>query len=215
MGRPPDTEKRRDLARRAVEIFQADGLDVPMSRLADSLGVKRPTLLYHFPSRAHIAELALEELLTDQASFVISRMLEHDHPIDQLYAQVRAVHEYHHGRESRLLFLSQAIASSGSERMAEIIDVGHRVFAPYRRAAVERLREGMARGTVAPCDPEALVALVRAVIDGLMVQRVMTGIELAPVHELLWSQVLKPLKRTPGQADPSQTDSIEGDRGKS
>src|SRR5687768_11359078 len=54
MARPADPEKRLELARKAVEILSTSGLDMPMSQLADALGVKRPTLLYHFPSRGHI-----------------------------------------------------------------------------------------------------------------------------------------------------------------
>ncbi len=197
MPRPPDHEKRLDLARRAVAVLQREGVDVSTTRLADALGIKRPTLLYHFPSRAHIAELALEDLLREQARYVVPKLLAQDHPLDQLYAQVRAVHAFHHGNEGRLLFLAQAIATCDEARMTEIIDVGNRVFEPYRLLAAERIRQGIADGTVAPCDPDALIALVRAVTDGLVVQRMMTGLDLSPVHDLLWTQLLGPLKRTP------------------
>ncbi len=195
MARPSEPEKRRELARRAVDVLRVEGMDVPTSRLAEALEIKRPTLIYHFPTRAHIVETALEDLLTEQAFFVLSKIEEHTHPIDRLYAQVRAVHEFHHEREARIVFLTQAIAAQGSARMAEIIDVGNRVFEAHRRAAADRIRKGIEDGIVAPCDPDALMAIVRAVIDGLMVQRVMTGIDLASVHEFFWKHVLLPLKR--------------------
>ncbi len=195
MPRPAEPEKRQELARRAVDVFSRRGFDVPMSRIADDLGMKRPTLLYHFPTRAHIVETALQDLLVEQAAFVLERIEQHEHPIDRLYAQVRAVHEFHHGREARILLLTQAIAASGG-RMAEILDIGNRVFEAHRRAAADRIREGIREGTVAPCDADALVSLVRAVIDGLMVQRLMTGKNLAPVHEFLWTHVLLPLKQS-------------------
>ncbi|MEQ8977747.1 MAG: hypothetical protein RL846_07465, partial [Deltaproteobacteria bacterium] len=83
------------------------------------------------------------------------------------------------------------------ERMDEVIDVGNRVFEAHRRAAVARLREGIEAGTVAPHDPEALVVLVRATIDGLMVQRVMTGVALAPAQDLFFERTLRPLIRAP------------------
>ena len=79
--------------------------------------------------------------------------------------------------------------------MSEIIDVGNRVFAAQRAAATELLRQGIAEGTVAPCDPDALAATIRAVQDGLMLQRVMTDVDLEPVHEFLWKHVLEPLKQ--------------------
>ncbi|MCA9644959.1 MAG: TetR/AcrR family transcriptional regulator [Polyangiaceae bacterium] len=194
MPRPPEPEKRRELARRAVKVLQHEGMDVSTSRLAEALETKRPTLLYHFPNRADIAETALEDLLSEQMLFVMQRIECHQHPIDRLYAQVKAVHAFHHGNEQRIVFLSQAIATTGSARMSQIMEVGNRVFEAQRVATAERLREGMRKGAVADCDPEALVALVRAVIDGLMVQRVMTGLELEPVHETLWERLLKPLK---------------------
>ena len=196
MARPAEPEKRQELARRAVEVFARRGFDAPMSHIADELGVKRPTLLYHFPTRAHIVETALHDLLVEQAAFVLARIEKHEHPIDRLYAQVTAVHEFHHGRESRIFLLSQAIAASGG-RMSEIIEIGNRVFDAHRRAAADRVREGIKKGTVAPCDADALVAIVRSVIDGLMVQRLMTRKDLAPAHDFLWTHVLLPLKRKP------------------
>jgi AcrR family transcriptional regulator len=194
MARPPEPEKRRELARRAVSVLQREGVDVSMSRLAQALDLKRPTLLYHFASQADIAESALEDLLSEQLLFVMQRVEAHTHPIDRLYAQLRAVHEFHHGNEERIVFLSQAIAASGSQRMSQLIDVGNRVFESQRQASADLLAEGMRRGVVGECDPQALVALVRALIDGLMVQRVMTGIQLEPVHELIWERILKPLR---------------------
>ena len=194
MARPAEPEKRLSLAREAVQVLEREGLDISTSRLAEALGLTRSTLLYHVPSRARILETALEALLTEQAFFVLARVEKHRHPIDRLYAQLRAVHEFHHGREARIVFLSQAIAATG-ERMAAIIEIGNQVFEAHRRAAADRVRDGIERGIVAPCDADALVNMVRAVTDGLMVQRVMTGLDLAPVHDLLWNNLLRPLKR--------------------
>jgi len=196
MARPPEPEKRLELARQAVEVLEREGLDISTSRLAEALGINRSTLLYHFPTRARIIETALEALLTEQAIFVLARIEQHSHPIDRLYAQLRAVHAFHAGREGRIVFMSQAIAASG-ERMASIIAVGNQVFEASRRAAADRIREGIASGTVADCDADALVNTIRAVTDGFMVQRVMTGLDLGPVHELIWEHLLRPLKRQP------------------
>jgi AcrR family transcriptional regulator len=197
MPRPAEPAKRLDLARRAVDVLAREGLEISMSRLAAALGVKRPTLLYHFPTRSHIVELALEDLLREQAAFVLRRIADHDHPIDRVFAQLRAVHEFHAGRAQRVVFLSQAIAASAGRRMAAIVDVGNRVFEPHRRAAADLLRQGIDDGAVAPCDVDALMAVIRGLTDGLLVQRVMTGIDLDRVHDFLWSHLLQPLKREP------------------
>lgn len=203
MARPIDQDKRRALAKQAIEVMRLEGLSVSNTRLAEAMGIKRPTLLYYFPDRNRIVETALEELLTEQARFVVPRMAAFTHPIDQLYEQVRSVHAFHEGNEARLLFLSQAVATVGSERTAEIIKIGNLVFEAHRRALVARLERGIDQGTVRSCDPESLVRLCRAMIDGLVVQRVMTGCDLAPIHQLLWDSVLAPLKITPDPEDPN------------
>ncbi len=194
MGRPAEPEKRLEIARRAVIVLQREGFSVSMSRLATVLEVKRPTLLYHFPTKGHIVEVALEDLLRDQAVFVLGRIQDTTHPLDRLFAQLCAMHEFQQGQEARVLFLSQAIAATGGERMHEIIEIGNRVFAPYREATLAMLRQGVEEGTVAPCDPAAVLATVRALTDGLLIQRVMTGLDLAPVHNFIWAHILEPLK---------------------
>jgi TetR/AcrR family transcriptional regulator len=200
MPRPPEPAKRRALARRAARVLQREGLEISAARLAAALGIKRPTLLYHFATYGELIEVALADLLTEQAAFVLARVAAHAHPIDRLYAQLRAVHEFHRGHEARVVFLTQAIAASAGPRMERVIAVGNQVFDAHRRAAADAIRDGIARGTVMPCDAAALVSLVRAVTDGLMVQRVMTGAALEPVHALLWERLLRPLKREPRAA---------------
>ena len=197
MARPLETEKRLDLALRATEVLQREGLEISMTRLAEALGIKRPTLLYHFPTRGHVVIAALEGILLEQSGFVMKRISEHDHPIDRLYARVTAIHEFHEGREDRIVFLTQALSTVGDERLKETIEVGNRVFAAHRKAQAELVRHGIARGLVKPCDVDALMALVRSLSDGLLLTRVMTGVPYAPVHRFLWQHVLEPLKTTP------------------
>lgn len=196
MSRPHEPAKRRVLARQAVEVLRHEGLEISMTRLAQVLEVKRPTLLYHFPTRAEVILAALEDLLTEQASFVLERIAAHEHPIDRLYARVTAVHEFHHEREARIVFLSQAVAAMGQERLETFLAAGDAVFEMHRKAQETLVEEGIAEGIVHPCDVDALMTLIRSVTDGLLVQRVMMDISLAPVHRFLWERVLLPLKRT-------------------
>lgn len=168
-----------------------------MTSVAEGLGIKRPTLLYHFPDRAAIFEFALRSLLAEQAQFVLAKMMQHSHPIDQLYGQVCAVHEFHNGQEERTLFLTQAIALSGEERTKAFIQIGNQAFEMHRQALAQRIRNGIKEGTIHPCDPDALIHICRAMVDGLMLQRVMLDVDLAPVHKQLWDGLLSPLKRIP------------------
>ncbi len=194
MARPAEHEKRAELAREAVDVLQREGVELSMAALADALDVKRPTLLYHFPTKAHIVEAALVELLVEQAAFVMARVEAHEHPIDRLYAHMRAIHAFHHGREARVVFLTQAIAATAGARLPEILEAGEAVFEAQRHDIVTRLRLGIRSSTVRPCNPEALFAAVRALNDGLLIQRVVTGAPLEPVHAFVWEQLLAPLK---------------------
>ena len=195
MARPIDNEKRRELARRAVAVLQAEGLDLSFAALAERLELKRPTLLYYFPTKASIIEAALEELLLAQAAFVIPRMEAEAHPLDQLLAQLVSVHAFHQGREDRVVFLSQAVASLGMAGAQRIIDIGNQVFEAQRQVMKGRLQAAIAEGRMHPCDVDALMALLRSTVDGMMVQRFMTGCDVAPVHRFFKERVLDPLRR--------------------
>ncbi|HSO40791.1 MAG TPA: hypothetical protein VLT33_50040 [Labilithrix sp.] len=196
MARPRDTDKRRELAQRAAAILEEKGLGISAEQLARELGINRTTLLYHFPTYAEIIQTVLGELLVEQAAFVEARVAEHEHPLDRLFARVRAAHSFHHGHDRRLLFLTQAVAVTGGAQVTEIIRGAADLFAPSRRALVQGLERGIEEGTVAPCDAKAVVALVRSVIDGLTIQHVTEGTSVEPVHRFLWEHVLAPLKRT-------------------
>ncbi|MBL8608601.1 MAG: TetR/AcrR family transcriptional regulator [Myxococcales bacterium] len=204
MARPRDVERSRDLALRAAVVLEREGVTLPAEQLARALGVKRPTLLYHFPTYASIVEVALAELLAEQALFVAERVERHEHPVDRLFARVSSILEFHRGKESRILFLTQAIAVTGGARTLAILQGAAAVFDEARRDMVARVERGIASGVVRPCDARALVSLVRAVIDGLTVQRVTATEPIEPVLTLFWEEVLAPLKIEPPRGAPSR-----------
>jgi AcrR family transcriptional regulator len=197
MARTVDNEKRRSLASEAINILQREGLELSMSSLATMLGIKRPTLLYYFPNRAAIVQVALEDLLAKQIAYVVSEMMACDHPVDRLYAHVRAVHQYHEGKEDRLIFMIQALATASKEHTNAILEIGNRAFEAHRQALVSEIAGAIEEGRVHPCNPTALVQLTRGIVDGMLVQRVMTQCQFEPIHQFLWEHVLKPLKRDP------------------
>ncbi|MBS2014453.1 MAG: TetR/AcrR family transcriptional regulator [Deltaproteobacteria bacterium] len=204
MARPRETEKRRDLAHRAIAVLEEKGLGISAEQLSRALEINRTTLLYHFPTYAEIIQTVLGELLAEQAAYVEARVAEHEHPIDKLYARVRAVHGFHHGHERRLVFLTQSLAVTGGHELAEIVKGAADLFAPGRRALAEGIERGIEEGTVHPCDAKAVVTLVRAVIDGLTIQRVTEGIALEASHRFLWEHVLAPLKKSPQKSTRSR-----------
>ena len=197
MARPREEGKRAELAERVVAVLEREGLAISTEALARELDVKRPTLLYHFPTPTHAIETVLASLLAEQAAFVSARVERHEHPIDRLDARLRAIGEFHRGREARILFLSQSIAALGGARAVEIMTRASEFFELDRDAMVARIERGIEEGVVHPCDARALVNLLRALVDGLTVQRVTTRGSLEPVYQMIWERLLAPLKRTP------------------
>jgi AcrR family transcriptional regulator len=177
------------------------GLTLPAEQLARELGIKRPTLLYHFPTYRDLVTTVLGDLLVAQAAFVAEAVERHTHPIDRIDARVRAIHAFHAGNEAHLLFLTQAVVATAGEDVGDVLRAATAFFEEGRREMVARVERGIAEGTVHPCDAQALVSLVRAVVDGLTIQRVTDGTSLSPVYAFLWERVLEPLKRTSADAE--------------
>jgi AcrR family transcriptional regulator len=177
-----------------MDVLRREGLELSMTALAASLGLKRPTLLYYFPDRASIVELALEATLAEQVMFVVGEMGKVRHPVDRLYAQVCSVHQFHRGREERIIFLIQALATASKERTDRILAIGNQAFEMHRLALARDIEAAIEAGTMRACDPQALIQIVRSVVDGVLVQRVMTDCEFEPIHAFLWEHVLEPLK---------------------
>lgn len=197
MARPREDHKKADLAERVVTALEREGLGISNERLATLVGVKRPTLLYHFPTAGDAVRTVLASLLAEQAAFVAERVERHEHPIDRLDARLRAIGEFHRGREARVLFLSTAVAALGGAEAMKIVSQASAFFDADRRAMVQRIERGIADGIVAPCDAKALVSTLRALVDGLTIQRVASRDDLGPVYDLVWERILLPLKRTP------------------
>lgn len=204
MARAMDVEYRRALAERAAAVLQAEGLDVSNAALAARLELKRPTLLYYFPTKAAIIEEAFSAMFAEQVAFVLERMAAHEHPLDKLDAQIRAVHAFHHGREDRVVFLTQAIASLGMKTAERFVELGNQAFEAHRQQLKVELREAILEGRMKACDVDALIRLVRSTVDGLMVQRFMTGCDLQPVHDFFTAHVLDPLRSAPSDREDNR-----------
>jgi AcrR family transcriptional regulator len=198
MGRPVDTHKRAEIAARAFEVLREKGLvRTTMSELADALGMKRPTLYFYFKDPAEIVEAVYQETIDRAQAFIAGRVLTAAHPIDALIEYARALHAFHEGHESFIVSMFQLWASGGSgrdprpifARAKEAIDL-------FRRAAIDRLEQGIAGREIRPVDAAALVDLIRALGDGMLVHTVVGTFEAGPVLRLLRS-LLEPLRVQP------------------
>ncbi len=193
MPRRPDLARRAELARAAFEVLRTRGTQTSMSELADALGVKRPTLYFYFPDLGAVFESVLEQTYQAHAALVIERMRAEPHPLDRLRAMIDVTVAFHRERPQLIGGLFQLWAMGGRD-VATVVERGRVALKATREALVADLRAGVARKEVRPCEPEHVVDLVLAVLDGVLVHQVL-GLDSTngPIEELT-SKVIEPLR---------------------
>jgi len=194
MPRRPDLARRADLARAAFDVLRTRGMQTSMRELADALGVKRPTLYFYFPDLGAVFESVLDQTYQSLAETVMTRAAKYDHPLDRLRAVVDATLAFHRERPQLIGGLFQLWAIGGRD-FSVVLDRERRVVVAARDALVADLRGGIARKEVKPCDPERIVDLVLAVVDGVLVHHVL-GIARSQDYVIddLAAFVLEPLR---------------------
>jgi AcrR family transcriptional regulator len=197
MPRRPDLARRSELARAAFEVLRARGMQTSMRELAEALGVKRPTLYFYFPDLGAVFETVLDQMYQALAEAVISRTRQCDHPLDRLRAVVDATLQFHRERPQLIGGLFQLWAVGGRDFNA-VLDRERRVVMAARDALVGDLRAGIARGDVRACDPDRIVDLVLAVVDGVLVHHVLGIARADDVTDELAARVIEPLRVTAG-----------------
>ena len=198
MARPVDKVKRRELALAALEVLRTEGLQqATMSGLAKALGLKRPTLYFYFPGIPDLFAALFEILRDDELAFVAERMRGIAHPLDALSTFLRAEHAFvkERGLDDVILLMASFWASGSDADRARFRALVLKDLLPARMLFVTLLEQGMAQGTIAKCDSEALVDMVFALQDGILVQGGLRDIDAEGVFRLVEEQILAPLRR--------------------
>jgi AcrR family transcriptional regulator len=193
MPRRPDLARRSELARAAFEVLRTRGMQISMRELAEALGVKRPTLYFYFPDLGSVFETVLDQMYVALAEAVIARTRLEAHPLDRLRAVVDATLAFHRERPQLIGGLFQLWAVGGRD-FTTVLDRERRVVVAARDALVADLRGGIARGEVLPCDPDRIVDLVLAVVDGVLVHHVLGIARADDITDELAARVIEPLR---------------------
>jgi TetR/AcrR family transcriptional regulator len=193
MPRRTDLARRAELARAAFEVLCARGMQTSMRELADALGIKRPTLYFYFPDLGAVFETVLDQRYQALTEAVQARVREHDHPIDRLRAVIDATLAFHRDRPQLIGGLLRLWALGGRD-VSAVLDRERRGVLAARDALVADLRAGIARKEVRPCEPERIIDLVLAVIEGAVVHHVLGIARTDDATEELARRVLEPLR---------------------
>jgi AcrR family transcriptional regulator len=197
MPRRPDLARRAELARAAFDVLRERGMQTPMRELADALGIKRPTLYFYFRDLGAVFETLLDPTIPALTETVLARARAHAHPIDRLCAVVDAALALHRDRPHLLAGFLQLWALGGRDP-SSALDRARRGVRAACDTLVGELRVGIARKEVRACDPERIVDLVLAVVEGTAMHH---ALGMAPIDDAaseLIRRVLEPL-RAPGR----------------
>lgn len=193
MPRRPDLARRTELAHAAFEVLRARGMQTSMRELAEALGVKRPTLYFYFPDLGAVFETVLEHTYRSFAEDMLARVKDVEHPLDRLRTVVEGTIEFHRDRPNLIGGLFQLWAVGGRS-FDSVLDRERKMVLLGREALIADLRGGIARREVKPCDPERVVELVLAVVDGVLVHHVLGIASAERVTEELVERVIEPLR---------------------
>jgi AcrR family transcriptional regulator len=193
MPRRPDLVRRAELARAALDVLRTRGMQTSMRELADALGIKRPTLYFYFPDLGAVFESVLDQLYRTLTETVLAQVREHDHPIDRLRAVIDATLAFHRERPQLVAGLLQLWALGGRD-LAVVLERERRGVLAARDALVADLRAGIARKEVRPCEPERIVDLVLAFVEGAVVHHVLGIARSDETTDELARRVLEPLR---------------------
>jgi len=195
MPRKVDTKRREWIAARAFEVIKEQGVhQTTMSSIAAALNMKRPTLYWYFKDMAAVFDAVLADNDQKLYQFVLQRLRGVEHPVDRLAKVVRATSEFFGERRDEMMVLFQlwTIACAGDPTRLE--RRRQDFIMPVRKALIDELRRGLDAGLVADCDPEVLVDLAMAVIDGAQLQQQLRGADAQPVVEGFCRHTLEPLR---------------------
>jgi AcrR family transcriptional regulator len=193
MPRRPDMARRVELAEAAFEVLRARGMQTSMRELADALGIKRPTLYFYFPDLGAVFETVLEQMYRTLTETVLARVREHQHPLDRLRAVIDATLAFHRERPQLIAGLFQLWALGGRD-LSAVLERERRGVLAAREALVADLRAGIARKEVKPCEPERVVDLVLAFIEGTVVHHVLGIARADDTTDELTLRVIEPLR---------------------
>jgi len=198
MARTTDHARHEDIAWRAFKAMRRRGVhSVTMSEVAADLGMKRSSLYWYFDSIDAIFLAALERTSRRLVLYVAERVAENSHPVDHIHGWMEATAEFYADDADSRAVLARLWAISSDADSDSGFEGGHALFKAPRDSALSVVRSGLAKGSVHACEPETLVDLCAATVDGLLVQLIHHGVHPGAGLAMFREAVLKPLARRP------------------
>jgi len=165
---------RTKILEEATRRFAAQGVDgTSLQQIADAVGVAKPSLLYHFPSKDALHRSVLEHLLSGWSE-VVPHLLRAVAREDRFDAILDATIEFFAADPDRArLLLREAL-----DRPLEMRELLVTNAAPWLGLIAESIHKAQAQGSMRPdIDPAAYVVQIIHLVVGTFT----TGITLQPL----------------------------------
>jgi len=179
----------------ATRLFAARGfVGASLQDIAKAVGIRKPSLLYHFPSKDDLRRKVLEQMLEHWNEVVPSILRAATSGREQFDAIGEETIKFFSEDPDRARLLLRELLDRPEEMGALIVE---RVQ-PWTEVVVQYIRKGQARGRVHPdVDPEAYVAsVINLILSTISVHAVvaplLTDAEAsAGIHPRLLDEVLR------------------------
>ncbi|MCA9720234.1 MAG: TetR/AcrR family transcriptional regulator, partial [Myxococcales bacterium] len=139
----------------ATRLFAARGFDgTSLSEIAGAVGIRKPSLLYHFPSKDALRRSVLEHMLSHWNELVPRLLKAATSGEDQYDALLRETVGFFTADPDR----ARLLVREALDRPDEIGALVQRHVRPWADVVCQHIRKGQAQGRVHPnVDPEAYV----------------------------------------------------------
>lgn len=148
----------------ATKLFARQGYDgTSLQSIASEVGIQKPSLLYHFPSKAALREAVLEALLARWKDVLPQALLAATSGENRLDATLHEVMSFFHEDPDRARLLMREILDAPASMRERIQD--H--LAPWISLATDNIKRGQREEVVrSDLDPEAYIAVMIVMLLG-------------------------------------------------
>ncbi len=180
----------QQIVQQATRLFAARGfVGASLHDIAKAVGIRKPSLLYHFPTKDELRRRVLEQMLAHWNETVPRILRAATSGPEQFDAITQETIAFFSADPDRARLLLRELLDR-PEEMKPLIE---RHVAPWTRIVCDYIRKGQEQGRIhADVDPEAYLAMI--------ITLVLSAVSL---HGVMSNLVLD-AERPPGQAEPSR-----------
>jgi TetR/AcrR family transcriptional regulator len=159
--------RRRQIIASTIELISQQGYaGTSLAAIAAHAGISKAAVLYHFGSKAQLAEATLSDVFDRFAAHVWTRVERETDPTARLLAYVRAMIGYQREHRTHVRLITEVLLDDrGGTRMRQ---PGQHDRRGRWRALAELLRRGQQAGAFRSFDVRSVSLIIGGAIDNLV-----------------------------------------------